>query len=133
MKTLVANLGGVFIYAVNMKQLAEWYKQMLGIDYEYTEAYNCCYSSFNYHPIENPTETRSIAWSILDLKGRPKPEGKFFTLNFRVYNMDETIAHLRANNVTVADAEVYPEGKFAHLVDCEGNAIELWEDVAQAV
>ncbi len=133
MKPLVAHLGGVFIYAVNMKQLAEWYKQMLGIEYTYTEAYSCCFTSMYYHPVENPNERRYIAWSIMDLKGRQKPEGKLFVINFRVHNLNETIAHLKANNVEVSEPEDYPEGRFAHITDCEANPIELWEDTAQSV
>lgn len=132
MKPLTAHLGGIFIYAVNMKQLAEWYKQMLGIDYTYTEEYNCCYTSFYYHPVDHPSEKRYLAWSIMDLKGRPKPEGLSFKLNFRVYNLDETIKHLRAHGAEVSDAEIYPEGKFAQTRDTEGNPIELWEDIARA-
>ena len=52
-------------------------------------------------------------------------------LNFRVRNMDAMVAQLRTAGVAVdVDAKVYPNGRFAHLADPEGNPIELWEESA---
>ena len=49
-------------------------------------------------------------------------------INFRVRNLDEMAAQLRAAGISVEiDRERYPNGRFAHLSDPEGNPIELWE------
>jgi glyoxylase I family protein len=49
-------------------------------------------------------------------------------INFRVADLDATVAELRARGIDVTiDAEVYPNGRFARLRDPEGNPIELWE------
>ena len=41
--------------------------------------------------------------------------------------LDGLVAALRAKGVRVSDPEGYPEGRFARLVDPEGNPLELWE------
>jgi len=49
-------------------------------------------------------------------------------VNFRVSNLDATVAQLRAAGITVeVEKESYPNGCFARLCDPEGNPIELWE------
>ena len=49
-------------------------------------------------------------------------------INYRVDNIVELVAELKKENVTIVDeiAE-YDYGKFVHILDPEGNIIELWE------
>jgi len=50
------------------------------------------------------------------------------TVNFRVRDLDAMAARLRASGIVVdIDANAYPNGRFAHLQDPEGNRIEPWE------
>lgn len=49
-------------------------------------------------------------------------------LNFRVDNMMEILAVLKKHDVQIVkDLEEYEYGKFVHILDLEGNRIELWE------
>ena len=49
-------------------------------------------------------------------------------INFRVRSLDAIVAQLRAAGISVEiDQQRYPNGRFAHLNDPEGNPIELWE------
>jgi predicted enzyme related to lactoylglutathione lyase len=49
-------------------------------------------------------------------------------INFRVPDLDAMVAQLRAAGIAVdVDATIYPNGRFAHLRDPDGNGIELWE------
>ena len=49
-------------------------------------------------------------------------------INYRVENLTELVADLKKNNVTVLDTiETYNYGKFVHILDVEGNKLELWE------
>ena len=49
-------------------------------------------------------------------------------LNFRVSNLDAIVKQLRDSGINVeVDSEAYPNGRFAHLKDPEGNPLELWE------
>ena len=49
-------------------------------------------------------------------------------VNFRVHDLDKMVAQLRTAGIEVKDPESYPNiGRFARLVDPEGNPIELWQ------
>jgi len=51
-------------------------------------------------------------------------------INYRVENLEELVKELKENGVTVLDEiETYEYGKFVHIMDPEGNKIELWEPV----
>lgn len=51
-------------------------------------------------------------------------------INYRVQNMDELVTQLKANGVTILDdIASYDYGKFVHIMDPEGNKIELWEPI----
>ena len=51
-------------------------------------------------------------------------------INYRVENLDELIKELRQNGVKIiGKTEIYDYGKFAWVLDPEGNKIELWEPV----
>ena len=54
--------------------------------------------------------------------------GYAWRINFRVRDLDAMVAQLRAAGAAVeVDDTIYPNGRFAHLRDPEGNRIELWE------
>jgi len=45
-----------------------------------------------------------------------------------VENLDALLAQLRKDGVTITDTvEKASYGKFVHIMDLEGNKIELWE------
>ena len=49
-------------------------------------------------------------------------------INYRVENLEALVEELRKENVTIVDKiETYDYGKFIHILDIEGNKIELWE------
>ena len=49
-------------------------------------------------------------------------------INYRVDNLDEMIAQLRAGGVEITSGpESHENGKFAWIMDPEGNKVELWE------
>ncbi|MBN8685748.1 MAG: bleomycin resistance protein [Chitinophagales bacterium] len=49
-------------------------------------------------------------------------------INYRVGNIERLVAALQQNGVTITDTiESYEYGKFVHIMDPEGNKIELWE------
>ena len=58
------------------------------------------------------------------------PSEKQFMINYRVQNMEGLVRKLRNNGVTIVDSiAVYDYGKFIHIMDPDGNKIELWEPV----
>ena len=49
-------------------------------------------------------------------------------INYRVQNIEGLITKLKENGVTILDdISTYDFGKFVHIMDAEGNKIELWE------
>ena len=52
-------------------------------------------------------------------------------INYRVQNMEGLVTKLKENGVTILDSIAMYDGigKFVHLMDAEGNKIELWEPV----
>ena len=51
-------------------------------------------------------------------------------INYRVQNIEGLVKKLKENGVQVLDEiEAYDYGKFVHIMDPEGNKIELWEPI----
>ena len=54
-------------------------------------------------------------------------------LNFRVADLGALLASLKEAGVQiVGELEEHPNGKFAWILDPEGNKLELWEPVPSA-
>ena len=51
-------------------------------------------------------------------------------INYRVNDMEGLVKKLRDNGVTIIDdIQEFEYGKFVHIMDNDGNKIELWEPV----
>lgn len=51
-------------------------------------------------------------------------------INYRVENLVALVEELKKENVTIVDEiSEYEYGKFVHVLDPEGNIIELWEPI----
>jgi catechol 2,3-dioxygenase-like lactoylglutathione lyase family enzyme len=129
---MIEGIGGAFLFSNDVKGLAAWYRDCLGIipAGEDPEC-NSIYATYEYWDLENPKIKRTTAWAILptdqDIKGKPRT-GK---INYRVKNMGEILSHLKSKGVTIDKTEEYPYGKFAWLKDPDGNPIELWEEAVE--
>ncbi len=56
------------------------------------------------------------------------PSEKDFMINYRVEDLESLVVELKENGVEILDEiETYDYGKFVHILDIEGNKIELWE------
>ncbi len=131
MSKILAHLGGVFLYSENPKALAEWYTKHLGMEYIYTAENKAYVATFNYHELEDKDTKRYVVWSISHTDKRPAfREGKLFTINYRVHDMEATLAHLRSLGIETKGPETHEQGIFAWISDPDGNAIEIWEDNA---
>jgi len=59
-----------------------------------------------------------------------EPSKREFMVNYRVENIEELVADLKSNWVTILDEITsYEYGKFVHIMDPDGNNIELWEPI----
>ena len=85
--------------------------------------------SFDSRDIGNPDQINTLQWSLFK-KGTDylEPSKKEFMINYRVQHIEALVEKLRANGVTIVDEiATYDFGKFIHIMDADGNKIELWE------
>jgi predicted enzyme related to lactoylglutathione lyase len=121
----VTGVGGIFFRSKNPKEIKEWYGKNLGL------AINDYGSSFEFRNANKPGEINYLQWSPFNEETDYfNPSEKQFMINYRVQNLEGLIKKLKENGVIILDEiEEYDYGKFAHILDPEGNKIELWEPV----
>lgn len=121
----VTGIGGIFFGSKNPDETRKWYGENLGL------AIDDYGSPFEFRNANNPDELNYLRWSPFE-EGTDyfKPSEKEFMINYRVQNIEGLVKKLRANGVIIVDEIVeYEYGKFVHIMDPEGNKIELWEPI----
>ncbi|MBL7816747.1 MAG: VOC family protein [Saprospiraceae bacterium] len=126
MEKRVTGLGGVFLKMENPKDLTLWYDKHLGLSFGKNS-----YHSFKWHERGKSEQTGRTEFSLFSRESKYfAPSEGSFMLNFRVENLTELLTLLKEEGVTiVGDMETYDYGKFAWILDPEGNKIELWEPI----
>ena len=116
-------IGGIFFKCKDPKKVREWYKTHLGLN---TNAYGAV---FEWRQGADTTKKGFTQWSPFTEKTKYfEPSTKDFMINYRVENLEALIDQLRKDSVTIVDkVETADYGKFIHIMDIEGNKIELWE------
>lgn len=121
----VTGIGGIFFFSDNPKEAKEWYARNLGLEI------NEWGSTFEFRNANKPNEINYLQWSPFK-KGSEyfAPSKKEFMINYRVQNIEKLVEKLKSNGVTIVDSiETFEYGKFSHIMDLEGNKIELWEPI----
>jgi catechol 2,3-dioxygenase-like lactoylglutathione lyase family enzyme len=124
----VTGIGGVFFKARDPKALSAWYREKLGVSLRDGGEW----SAFEWRQREDPGRLGTTVWALFRSDSSYfEPSQAAFMINYRVRDLDRMLAQLRALGVGV-ESRVAEEfnGKFAWLVDPEGNKIELWEPKA---
>ena len=121
MKKRVTGIGGLFFKSTDPDAARAWYKKHLGFD---TNAYGCTFSITDAEGKEHTTQ-----WSPFKSDSSYfEPSKKDFMFNYRVENLTELMEALKDEGVTVVGGiDEYDYGKFAYILDNDGNKIELWE------
>jgi lactoylglutathione lyase len=119
----VTGLGGVFFKCDNPQEMNEWYAKNLGLP---TSEYGV---TFDWRQVDDPSKKGTTAWCTFPQDTKYfNPSTKPFMINYLVEDIAALVDELKKNNVTIIDEIVeYDYGKFVHILDPEGNAIELWE------
>ena len=107
--------------------MRNWYKDNLGL---VTNEYG---SLFEFRLADEPDMKGYLQWSPFEEKTKYfEPSEKDFMVNYRVDNIEALVESLKKAGVEVVDSiESYDYGKFVHIMDPEGNKIELWEPTDQ--
>ena len=119
----VTGIGGIFFKSTYPKKTKEWYAKHLGFG---LEQYG---TQFEWGKLDAPEEKGSTVWSPFKQDTKyMEPSQKEFMINYRVENLEALIEELKKEGVTITDElDVQSYGKFIHIMDPEGNKIELWE------
>ena len=119
----VTGIGGIFFKCKDPNKIREWYKTHLGFD---TDQYG---ANFEWREAADSTKKGSTQWSpFADTTTYFEPSTKDFMINYRVENLEALVEQLKNEGVTIVDKiEDSDYGKFVHIIDVEGNKIQLWE------
>ena len=117
----ITGVGGVFFKAKDPKALAAWYRDVLGVPIQSWGG-----AKFRYDAADHPP---ALAWNAFPASTDYfAPSTGSFMINYAVDDMDAFVARLHEKGVEVLkrqDDDAF--GRFAWIVDPEGNKIELWE------
>ena len=119
----IIGLGGIFFKAKAPLELSSWYKQYLGLDtLEWGGAVfpwqNLPVLNANAYNLWAPMEEQTDYFA---------PSTQNFMLNFVVDDLAELVKNLQQQNLAISEIQTQEQGKFAWILDPEGNKVELWE------
>jgi predicted enzyme related to lactoylglutathione lyase len=119
----VTGIGGVFFKCKDPDKMREWYNANLGLQ---TNPYGAV---FEWYQGADSTKKGFTQWSpFKETTKYFEPSAKDFMVNYRVADIESIVEVLKQNGVATLDSiQSYDYGKFVHLLDPEGNKIELWE------
>ena len=119
----VTGIGGIFFKCDDPKKMNEWYAQNLGLP---VQSWG---TMFKWRDAEDPDKESYTVWSPFAADTKYfEPSKKDFMINYQVDDLEALVEQLKADGVTFIDELVDSEyGKFIHLVDPEGNKIELFQ------
>ncbi len=119
----VTGIGGIFFKCEDPDNIKAWYKEHLGLA---TDQYG---TTFEWLQADGSGKKGYTQWSPFSDKTKYfEPSQKEFMINYRVEDLEALVEVLRKEGVTILDEiETYDYGKFVHILDPEGNKIELWE------
>jgi len=119
----VTGIGGIFFKCKDPKQMRAWYQKHLGLN---TNAYGAV---FEWRQGADTSQKGFLQWSPFNEKTKYfAPSTKDYMINYRVANLTALVAALKEEGVTITDTiETFEYGKFVHILDAEGNKLELWE------
>lgn len=121
----VTGIGGIFFKCKDPNKVKEWYQKHLGLN---TNPYG---ASFEWYQESGSTKKSVTQWTPFKESTKYfEPSTKDFMINYRVENLTALVEELKKEGVTIVDnIETYDFGKFVHIMDVEGNKVELWEPI----
>ena len=122
----VTGIGGIFFKCEDPKKMNEWYGKHLGI------AAADWGAMFGWRELDSPEKEGYTVWSPKPADTKYfEPSKKDFMINYRVENIESLVKELKTAGVKILDEITASEyGKFVHILDPEGNNIELFEPPA---
>ena len=117
----VTGIGGVFVKSKDPKALAQWYREVFGLDVKAWGGVDL--------PFDAPGHPPKVSWTAFpEASDYMSPSTRDFMINFAVDDMDAIIARLTAKGVPILkrdDNDAF--GRFSWIQDPDGTKIELWQ------
>ncbi len=122
-KPRVTGVGGIFFKSKNPDEMKTWYQENLGLN---TDQWG---TNFEWFQGRDSSKKGFTQWSPFSKNTKYfEPAKNDFMINYRVAHLEKLLEQLKKNGVTILDSiETFEYGKFVHILDNEGNKIELWE------
>jgi len=123
----ITGIGGVFFKSKgDNAALATWYQKHLGLSLEDFGG------AILRWPDDKANDEGITVWHVAARDSEWfSPSKSSFMVNYRVDNLDEMLAQLRASGVDIIRGpESHENGKFAWIMDPDDNKVELWEPMA---
>ncbi|MSR07715.1 MAG: VOC family protein [Gemmatimonadetes bacterium] len=120
----VTGIGGVFFKSTgDHAALAAWYRKYLGMT---PEDWGGVILKW---PDDKADDRGVTVWHVAGKDSKWfSPSTSSFMINYRVDNLDEMLAQPRAGGVEIVKGpDSDDNGKFAWIMDPDGNKVELWE------
>jgi predicted enzyme related to lactoylglutathione lyase len=120
----VTGIGGVFFKSrSDSAALAGWYQKHLRMPLESWGG------AILKWPDDRAEDQGLTVWTVAARESQWfSPSDSSFMINYRVDDLGEMLAQLRAGGVEIVGGpESHENGKFAWILDPEGNKVELWE------
>lgn len=119
----MTGIGGIFFKCKDPEKIKDWYARNLGLK---TDEYG---TTFEWRTAGDSGKKGFTQWSpFADDTEYFGPSAREYMINYLVDDLEALVEQLKADNVTILDEiESYDYGKFVHILDPEGNKIELWE------
>lgn len=116
----ITGVGGIFFKAKDPKALAAWYRDVLGMPLEVWGGAKLRYDAPNHPP--------ALIWNAFPATTNYfAPSTSEFMINYAIDDMDAFLARLGTKGVAILKRADDANGRFAWVLDPEGNKIELWE------
>jgi len=117
----ITGVGGVFVKSKDPKALAQWYREVLGLEVKPWGGAAL--------PIDAPGHPPKVSWTAFpESSDYMAPSAREFMINFAVDDMDAIAARLAEHGVPVLKRDDNdPFGRFAWIQDPDGTKIELWQ------
>lgn len=116
----ITGVGGIFFKSPDPKNLAAWYRDVLGLE---LSEYGGAMLSY-----ETPGHPPFVVWSPFARETDYfAPSSREFMVNFAVDDLDGMLMAIAAKGVTVLERQDYDYGRFAWIMDPDGTKIELWQ------
>ncbi len=119
----VTGIGGIFFKSEDPAKIKQWYEKHLGLQ---TDQWG---TNFEWRQADDSTKKGFTQWSpFRESTSYFEPSQKDIMINYRVQDLVWLVDQLEKEGVKVLDEiETHEYGKFVHILDPEGNKIELWE------